>query len=437
MKFGGTSVGSAQRIQGVAAIVKNNLSAKPVVVVSAMAGVTNTLIEIAQASNVTIRTQKLETLRVLHESVVEALGLSPSLLDTLFEELETLAKKTKKSTKKTLDHFVSFGERLCAPLVAGALVKAGVPSAAFPSWEVGMITDEQFGAAEPLATTPALIRRHIESLTVVPVITGYVGKTEKGEITTLGRGGSDYSAAVIGAALLADAIQIWKEVDGFMTTDPRLIPEARVVPELAFEEAAELAYFGAKVLHPKTILPAMKAGVPVEVLNTFNPEGKGTRIVSNFKERRQVSQAVDALTLKRNVSVLHVFSPDFFDGNKVVADILNLFSNHNVNIGDMALSVASLSMIIDSSEPLPPKIIEGLKKIGDIEIHSNKAMICAVGGSMHAADVAGRMFTVLGQEKVSVEFISQASSGYSITFVVNADDAEKALKTLHKEYIRP
>ena len=222
-----------------------------------------------------------------------------------------------------------------------------------------------------------------------------------------------------------------------MTTDPRIVSEARVIPELAFEEASELAYFGAKVLHPKTIVPAMKAGVPVQILNTFNPQGAGTLIVSNFEKRKIASQAVDALTCKKGVSIIRIYSPEFFDGNKMIADIFDLFGNYKVNIGDVALSVASISLILDSSDSLPPQLLKNLGKIGDVTVAPNKAMICAVGGSNNTASIAGRIFTVLGEHNIPVEFIAQASSGYSITFVVNDKSAEEALRVLHKECIKP
>ena len=434
MKFGGTSVGNAERIRNVAAIVRQNLTAVPIVVVSAVVGVTNELIELANQKHTTARVQKFEAIRAQHEKIVEELGLDPALLDTIFDELESLCKSQKTPTKKSLDHFVSFGERLCAPMVAGALRGIGIAAEAFPAWDIGMIVDEHFGGAEPLETTSEHIKQKLEALDLVPVITGYIGKTEKGDIATLGRGGSDYSAAVIGAAVKADAIQIWKEVDGIMTTDPRLVPEARVVPELAFEEASELAYFGAKVLHPKTILPAMKAGVPVQVLNTFNPEGKGTTIVASFAERKEKSRTVEALTFKRGVIAVHIDSPEFFDSNGLMARIFELFDKYETSIDVITTSVASVSVTIDNDENLESLVVE-LKQLGEVTVERGKAIVCAVGGSVNAAGVAGRMFTVLGENNIRVEMISQAASGVSMTFVVSEDDAEKAIKVLHNEYI--
>lgn len=435
MKFGGTSVGNAERIRAVAAIIRERLPQKPVVIVSAVAGTTNALINIAAEKTADTRLEMLETLFSVHKQILSELGLDLSLLQPEFEEAKKLAASKKKIDKKVHDQYVSFGERMSAKIVAAALVKMDVNAKALPAWDIGMITDEQFGNAEPLPSSMNLIREKISAMKAVPIITGYVGKTERGVITTLGRGGSDYSAAIIGAALKAEAIQIWKEVDGIMTTDPRLVPEAQVVHELAFEEAAELAYFGAKVLHPKTILPAMRERVPVQVLNTFNPSGTGTTIVASFAERKEKSHSVEALTFKKGVTAIHVNSPEFFEGSGLMANIFNVFEKHKTSIDVVSTSVASVSLTIDNAENLE-KIVADLKKFGEVAVEKDKAIVCAVGGSVNAAGVTGRMFTVLGENNIKVEMISQASGGVSVTFVVNEADAEKALKILHKEYIK-
>jgi aspartate kinase len=434
MKFGGTSVGSAERISAVADIIKERIEKRPVVIVSAVAGVTNSLIELAKESDKTAKAEMLEALIEHHKQIENALRISPTILDPLFADLTALTKKKGALDKARLDAYVSFGERLSSRLVAETLVLKGVESKAYDAWDLGMITDHHHADAEPLASTPAELAARISPLTHVPIITGYIGKNSKGAITTLGRGGSDYSAAVIGAALKAEAIQIWKEVDGILTTDPRLVPEARVVPELAFEEAAELAYFGAKVLHPKTILPAMKAGVPVQVLNTFNPTGSGTTIVSSFADRKEKSHSVEALTFKKGVIAIHIYSPEFFDGSGLMAQIFEVFDEFDTSVDVVSTSVASVSITTDNDEHLE-HIVEELKKLGEVEVERGKAIVCAVGGSVNAAGVTGRMFNALSTENISVELISQAAGGVSITFVVNENDALLALKTLHKECI--
>jgi aspartate kinase len=278
------------------------------------------------------------------------------------------------------------------------------------------------------------MKKKLTSLKVVPVVTGFIGKTEKGEIVTLGRGGSDYTAAILGAALKAEAIQIWKEVDGFLTTDPRIVPEARVVHELAFEEACELAYFGAKVLHPKTILPAMDAGVPVQVLNTFKPEGKGTTIVSSFEERHGKSHTVEAFSRKKGITIIHVRSPEFFDGSGLMARVFKIFENHRTSFDLIANSVVSVSLTIYNCDRLD-QLVRDLGELGEVKVVSGKAIICMVGGSINAAGVAGRIFTVLGEHEIPVEMISQAAGGVSMTFAVDESDTERALHILHETFI--
>lgn len=437
MKFGGTSVGNAQRIEEVCSLVRSSLRRKPVVVVSAVARVTDALTALAKECAQGRGARSVQPILDRHDEVIAALGLDRSLLEKEYDELRLLAAKTrkkKKLDKKAMDHFQSFGERMSSRIVAAQLRKMGVRAEAFPAWELGMVTNREFGSAEPLEGSSAAMKEKIGALKLVPVITGFIGKTKKGEITTLGRGGSDYTAAIIGAAIGAEAIQIWKEVDGIMTTDPRIVPEARVVPELAFEEASELAYFGAKVLHPKAILPAMKKRIPVQVLNTFKPRGKGTTIVSGFAERAKGSDTVEAFTFKKNTTIVHVYSPEFFEGSGLLAHVFGLFEKYDTGIDIVSTSVASVSLTIDTDECLE-KILPGLRKLGQVEVVRGKAIVCAVGGKVNAAGVAGRMFTALGRDSIPVEMISQAASGISMTFVVNNEDAEEAIRVLHKEYI--
>ena len=353
-------------------------------------------------------------------------------------ELEQLANESRAVPldARSLDLFQSFGERMCAKIVAAKLSKDGIAARAYNAWDIGMITDDHFGAAEPLASSYALIKDAIAKINEVPVVTGFIGKTEAGEVTTLGRGGTDYTSSIIGAAVNAETIQIWKDVDGIMTTDPHIVPEARVVPELAFEEACELAYFGAKVLHPKTIMPAMKAHIPVEVRNTFKPELPGTTIVSTFAERANKSATLEALTIKRRVTMLHIYSPEFFEGSGLMARIFSALEKRRISVDVIATSVASVSLTIEHDEHLE-EIAKELSDIGEVSIEAHKVIVCAVGGSVNAAGVVGQMFSVLGDAGVaiSVEMISQAARGVSITFVVDEKDAEQAVKVLHKEYI--
>lgn len=442
LKFGGTSMGSADAMNRVIAILKQPQQDGRVaaVVVSAMSGVTNKLIEIGRRAAKRDRaTEKLlEELNELHTKTLKDFGIKKTnAVEATLEQLATVVKEIQRSRELSapaLDMVMSFGERLSAQILTGALSEHGIDAEYLDARKV-VHTDAHFGSAAPdFKKTNRAIAAYFKKHKKLQVATGFIGSAPSKQTTTLGRGGSDYSAAIFGAALNSRAIEIWTDVSGVFTADPRLVKEARVVPELAFEEAGELAYFGAKVLHPKTILPAMREGIPVKVLNTFKPADKGTTIVANFKERRMKSHTVEALTFKRPVTIVHVHSPEFFDANGLMASIFRIFEKHRTSIDIVATSIAAVSLTIDNERNLP-EILKELKKLGEVTLERNKAIVCAVGGSINTAGVAGRMFTAMGKSGVNVEMISQASSAVSITFIVDERDAEKALKVLHREYI--
>src|SRR5688572_32682780 len=282
MKFGGSSVSDGPRIRKVVEIVRERLPRRPVVVASAFRGVTDDLFAAAEEA-LAGKDGLPEKVRARHQGVLAELGLPADLVNDVFAELAVLLKGislVKELTPRTLDYVVSFGERLSTRIIAAAFEKAGVLASQHDAFDIGMLTDDQFGAAQPLPEAEAELRRHLEPMARLPIVTGYVGKTKGGDITTLGRNGSDYTATIIGAAIGAEEIQIWSDTDGVMTADPRLVPTARPIAFLTFDEASELAYYGGKVLHPSTIVPAVRKGIPVKVLNTFKPSHPGTTILA-------------------------------------------------------------------------------------------------------------------------------------------------------------
>jgi aspartate kinase len=444
LKFGGTSMGSVDAIKHVIAIVRKPQKDARIaaVVVSAMNGVTNQLIEIAKcAAKKDIRYKKLlKEFKQRHRETVQSLTSKKDVfpwMEELFVHLENAVlgvSRLRELSPGTLDYIMSFGERLSAHMLVEALHERKVPCEYLNARSL-IVTDEHFGsAAVDFEATEKATRAHFKKHPKLQVITGFIAATAERKTTTLGRGGSDYSAAIIGAALGAKSIEIWTDVSGIFTADPRLVPKAKVVSELAFEEAGELAYFGAKVLHPKTILPAMRKKIPVKVLNTFRPEDGGTTIVANFAQRRLKSHSVEALTFKRPVMAIHIASPEFFDVNGFMAKILEIFDHYRTSIDVVTTSVASVSLTVEDERNVR-KIVTELAQLGEVSVERGKAIICAVGGGINAAGVAGRMFTVLGRHNIPVEMISQEAAGVSITFVVAARDAWKTLKVLHKEYI--
>src|ERR1700687_5621772 len=459
MKFGGTSVGDASCIARAAQIVAREVSQSSiVVVVSAMKGVTNRLIAAATAAETGDRqegTVLANDLRNQHEAAVHALISQEDKRKKLGEHIrEILAEGQRlcegtallcELTPRTLDAISGLGERLSAPLVAGALAELGVPSDPVDAEEL-IVTDSYHGSAEPLtdltrerseARLRPLLKRGI-----VPVVTGFVGATSEGVRTTLGRGGSDYSATILGAALSADEIIIWTDVDGVLTADPRLVPEARTIPEISYREAAELAYFGAKVLHPKTLRAVMPAGIPVWIRNSFAPERPGTKI---SQQGRSIGGGVKALPAIRDVALISVGGPGIVGVPDVVGRTFSTTAELRANV----LLISQSSWQTDSffivttadaqrtMEALRREFVSDLSHqvVEHITIDPKIAIVAVVGENMRGTrGVAGRTFAAMGRDNVHIIAIAQGSSETNISFVVEDSAMKQALLSAHHEF---
>ena len=436
MKFGGTSVGDASRIRNVAKLVKSYFGRKPVVVVSAVTKVTDALTKLASEAAQGKGDSTFASIKEMHHGILKELKLSNSLLEKDFQQLEEIFKHTKSLNHMdaaVMDNFQSFGEQLSSKIVAAQLNSIGVNAKAFNAWELGLFTDDEHGNAKPLPKSYASINKSIKALKVIPVITGFIGKADDGSITTLGRGGSDYSAAVIGSAIKAEEIQIWTDVNGVMSTDPRIISSAKTIPEVSFAEAAELAYFGARVLHPKTILPAMEKNIPLKVLNSFEPENKGTTILPKGVRSKQT---VKAIASKKNITLINVASTRMLGAYGFLAILFGVFAKYKKSVDVISTSEVSVSLTVENGENLE-QILAELRGIGDVSVLKNKAIICAVGeGMKNALDIVGKTFTTLAEHNINVEMISQGASKINVTFIVDEHDADKAVKILHKTYFR-
>ena len=433
MKFGGTSLGNAERIRKTADIVKFQIDRHPVVVVSAVAKTTDALIKLANEASNGRGNDILENIRNIHHKILSELNIDNSLLEEDLTELSHLVNETRSAGKldaRILDCLQSFGERMSSKIVAAHLNKQ-INSKAFNSWELGFLTTNNFGNAEPLEASYSSLKSNIAKLDAVAVVTGFIGKAENGEITTLGRGGSDYSAAVIGAAIDAEEIQIWTDVNGIMSTDPKIVPNAKPIRQVSFAEAAELAYFGAKVLHPKTILPAMRRNIPVRVLNSFNPEDRGTTIVSKPVIREKT---VKAIACKNNSTLIHIDSTRMLGAYGFLAKIFEIFSKYRKSVDVISTSEVSVSLTVDNGENVD-SIIRDLKEIGEVEVAKNKSVICVVGeGMKDTLGIPAKIFSTLAENEIHIEMISMGASEINITFIVDGKDTEQAVKALHKEY---
>jgi len=435
MKFGGTSLRNAQCIRNVTEIIQSYLQQKPIVVVSAITKVTDALISLAHEVAQGKGDEILSKVKEVHEEILEELQLPSSLLEKEFEELASLIKKTKQNknlTLQLLDHFQSYGERFSSRIAAAELQKRGTNVKAYDAWEIGLITDAEYGNAEPLQESYLSIKKHILSLDTIPIITGFIGKAKTGEITTLGRGGSDYSAAIIGNAVDAEEIQIWTDVDGILSADPKIILKVKTISEISFAEASELAYFGAKVLHPKTILPAMQKNIPVRVLNSFAPEKKGTLILKNPRNK---TFKIKAIAVKKAITLIDIESTKMLGAYGFLSRIFSIFNKYKKSVDVLATSEVSVSITIDNQVHLK-EMQEELEKIGRVNIYHEQAIVCIVGeGMREALEVPGKAFTLLAKNKIRIDLISQGASQVNITFLVEEKDVEKTMQLLHWLFI--
>jgi len=444
MKFGGTSVGSAERIEGVVRLVRDRLPLRPVVVVSALARVTDTLIRGAELAleRDPEADAVVEELKARHREAVADLMPAGALRLGLFAYITSIVTELRafytgvhnlgELTPRTLDAISGLGERLSCEIVAAAMQERGLSAQAVDARGL-IVTNEDFGKATPLMDeTTVQVRERLLPLlqqNVVPVVSGFIGATKRGIATTLGRGGSDYSAAVIGAALPVEAIQIWTDVDGMMTVDPKLVPHATVLHEVSFEEAAELAYFGAKVLHPATIRPAVEKGIPVGILNTMNPEAVGTLVTARAGSSTGEPRAI---AFKKGISVILISQPRMLMAYGFVAKVFEVFDRHRTAVDLIATSEVSISLTVDDPERLAA-IEADLGSLGEVKVLRGMAIISVVGrGFVRQAGLAARIFQSL--RDINVVMISFGASDVNVSFVVNQDRAEAAVRLLHREF---
>lgn len=437
MKFGGTSVGSAESIRQVVEIVKASQGRNPLVVVSALSGITDMLL--ASARNALNRgfsaKEIVAAIEGRHKAVIGELGLKAGIISEDVAELEQVffgISLIRELTARTTDYVASFGERMSSKIVAAYARKAGLSAQAFNAYDLGMVTDQNFGNAEVLPDAYQGIAAAVAGIPkgVIAVVTGFIGKTGQGEVTTLGRGGSDYSAAIFGAALGAEEIQIWTDVDGVMTADPRIVPNARTVDVVSFEEASELAYFGAKVLHPKTILPALNRNIPVRVLNTFNPSGKGTLILKNVARNEQVT----AITSKDRIYVININSARMLMAYGFLHSVFRLFDEHKVPVDLIATSEVNVSVTVDKSFDIS-MLVGKLKEFANVSVLEDRASISIIGmGIKSRPGVGGKIFSILGNIGINIEMTSQSYADVNESIVIKEARLKEAVQALHAEF---
>jgi aspartate kinase len=440
VKFGGTSVGDAAAIERATEIVRGRLEQRPLVVVSALAGTTNALLAIAEQAEkgqLIGALRGVEGLRERHLAEASKLlgdsgaGLEVATdLSAMFDELASLAEALSvlgHLTPRSLDAIASIGERLSSLLVVAVLCGRGIPAQLVDAGDV-MITDDNYTRAEPqtelIADATQRVIRPLVASGITPVVGGFVGATPNGITTTLGRGGSDYSAALFGAALRADAIEIWTDVDGMLTADPRVVEGARLIEQIRFDEASELASFGAKVLHPSTIAPAVKIGIPVYIYNSRRPEGTGTRITFDAPRR-----PVSAIAGKKDVSLIRIRTPRMLLAHGFMRRIFEIFDENKTSVDVVATSEVSVSMTIDDATQLDA-LIGALSKLGDVSVERNRGIVALVGAGL--GDSTATMAQALAAlHNVKVHMVSLSSGGMNLTLIVDGDLVLEAMRRLH------
>jgi aspartate kinase len=452
MKFGGTSVEGATAFKNAAGIVFDRQALRPVVVVSAMAGFTDALIlsvQEALTGEVAAGAESLEKHFDRHLRVVDALLSSEAtrmreLMAKSRVELKELLNaaaaeaagdnlnESRKRRKFFEDAVVSYGERLSAALLAAVLIENQVVCTDVDARRC-IITDDEHGCATPLMDeTVRSTRRQLEPLIAcgcTPVLGGFIGATVDGVTTTLGRGGSDYTAAIIGAALEAKEIQIWTDVPGVLTADPRLVATARTVPHLPFEEAAELAYFGAKVLHPKTLHPAIERDIPVRICNSRAQEGGSTLVVG---ESKRSSETVKAIAHKTGVTTIQVTSTRMLGAYGFLRALFAVFAEHKTAVDVVTTSEVSVSLSLDDTTSLG-EIVAELEKLGTVSVEERRAILCVVGEGLRTTPgIAARIFSTISD--INVSLISQGASRINLTFAVEEERVRETVARLHKEF---
>lgn len=459
MKFGGTSVGNGVNIRHVADLVTQySKEHKVAVVVSALAGVTNSLIETGcqaqrsdekhiQAFTASLLKKHTDAIaeaikdKAIQKEVTEITEKSIAELEKVLTGISYVGELTPKSK----DYVMSFGERLSAPIVWGSIRDYKAQSQVFTGKEAGIVTDSNFGEADPLMNyTTHLLRERLEppmEQGVIPVVTGFIAANQDGIVTTVGRGGSDYTATILGVALKADEVWIWTDVDGIMTTDPKLVPAARMLPQLSYHEAAEMAIFGAKAMHPRALGPVSKENIPVRIRNTQNPTNMGTLITK--EPAANETKPVKAVAMMKDVAMVNVYGAAMVGAPGSYAKVFDVLGRNNINVMmiSTAVSEANISMIVKRGilgravSNLEIALQERGGLISEVTTEDDVAVIAVMGASMKGTlGVASKIFSTVAGKGINIRMIAQGSSELNISFVVKEKDGAAVVRAIHEEF---
>jgi aspartate kinase len=460
MKFGGTSVGTGKNIRHVADSVTQyaKKDCKVAVVVSALAGVTNSLLEVACQAKKSDEKQIDSFTKELLKKHIEAISTAITSKQ-IQKEVTQITEKTISELEKVLtgicyvgeltpkskDYVASFGERLSAPIVCGAIRDHKFESQCFTGKEAGIVTDSNFGEANPLMNyTTHLIRERLGPLFekgTIPVVTGFIAANQDGIVTTVGRGGSDYTATILGVALQVDEVWIWTDVDGIMTTDPKIVSAARMLPQLSYQEAAEMAIFGAKAMHPRALAPAIKENIPVRIRNTAHPENTGTLITN--EQATNETKPVKAVAMIKDVAMLNVNGAAMVGAPGSYAKVFEVLGKNGINVMmiSTAVSEANISMIIKRAllgraiSNLEIALLERGGVVSEVTAEDDVAVIAVMGANMKGTlGVASHIFNTVAKAGINIRMIAQGSSELNISFIVKEKDGVAVVRAIHDEF---
>lgn len=437
-------MGDVAAFERVFQIVSTQIERRPVVVVSAMTKVTDALLnafDIAKKGDAAEAFAALEPHFERHVQVQEyfipedARSTFASELKYAREELSDLLIRVQRRAlplSMLKDAIVSYGEQLSSRLLAEVLKAKGVRARQMDSRRL-IVTDDEYGAAQPVwEETRDLVKLELQPVIdagEVPIMGGFIAASRGGETTTLGRGGSDYSAALVAAALGSGELQIWTDVTGVMTCDPRICSDARTIPVLSYDEAAELAYFGAKVLHPKTIKPAVDSGIPVRVCNTFEPSEVGTMVLA---ESGEAPNKIKSIAHKKNITIVRITSARMLGSYGFMSAVFQVFDRHRTVIDVISTSEVSVALTLDNTDSLE-KVVAELERLGDVEVESGYAVVCVVGEGLRASTgLASKIFSTI--KDVNIALVSHGASSVNLTFVIKENEAGEVISRLHNEF---
>ena len=455
LKFGGTSVGNGKKIINVCEIIqkvkKNN---QVIVVSSALQSTTDELLELSEnAKKGQVNKKIINDIVQRHQDAIKDIIQDKKIQDEVFEKVSSLIKELEKTVEgviivkelsdKTRDKIVSFGEQLAVPIISAKLRDMGIKSKSFTGGEVGIMTDENFGNASPLMkVTQHNVKNNLSNLLeeTVPVITGFIGVTQQGDISTIGRGGSDFSASLIGMCLSVDEIWFMTDVDGLLTANPKLYPNAKTIPQLSYDEAAEMAIMGAKGMHPRALDPARTANIPVRIKNTFNPEAEGTLINKDIIVK--TNEVTKAVTSINELAMITLSGMNMVGNPGTAGEIFGVLGRNNVNIImiSQSISEANITFLIKNNDVRKAVSVLQVSLLGkstvtNISSDDSVAVISIVGAGMKGTQgVAARLFGAISRENMNVKMIAQGSSEQNISFVVDQSNTVKAIEAIHREF---